>query len=173
MFFSFCFCQLIFALFVQTKSQYKCIFVLFCALYLNNAALLTILPYFLYTFSWESETNRNEYRHVFALKQSHTFCHLNSLPNYMSLLILSLLEPWVGCEILLVSALPYPNLFGTKGFVVVVVVVAWTHRGMLSDCRIFSSLYCFYDLLASIYCQKVSNDAIFICVPDRTVSWLL
>ena len=30
-------------------------------------------------------------------------------------------EPWVGCEILWVSPLAYPNLFGTKGFVVVVV----------------------------------------------------
>ena len=31
-------------------------------------------------------------------------------------------EPCVGCEILWVSPLAYPNLFGTKGFVVVVVV---------------------------------------------------
>ena len=28
-------------------------------------------------------------------------------------------EPWIGCEILWVSALAYPKLFGTKGFVVV------------------------------------------------------
>ena len=32
-------------------------------------------------------------------------------------------EPRVGCEILWVSSLAYPNLFGTKGFVVVVVVM--------------------------------------------------
>ena len=29
-------------------------------------------------------------------------------------------EPWAGFEILWVSALAYPNLFGTKGLVVVV-----------------------------------------------------
>ena len=32
-------------------------------------------------------------------------------------------EPLVGFEILWVSALAYPNLFGTKGFVVVFVLV--------------------------------------------------
>jgi hypothetical protein len=32
-------------------------------------------------------------------------------------------EPLVGCEIFWVSPLAYPNFFGTKGFVIVVVVV--------------------------------------------------
>jgi hypothetical protein len=50
-------------------------------------------------------------------------------------------EPWVGCEILWVSPLAYSNLFGTKGFVLV--VVSYTHWYVIIS-TIYEQCYSLY-----------------------------
>jgi hypothetical protein len=51
-------------------------------------------------------------------------------------------EPWVGYEIVWVSPLAYPNLFGTKGLAVQKHILSWTKAYFIDTDQSYCNLYC-------------------------------